>query len=141
MARGGWKGRLSPEEKEWTAHTAKRMTENGEKITHVRVNTMQLVDEYQRKFGKRLTVSGLFNRLWRNANPESHKMIKSKHKRPEQVFENSQFLVFIKGAGIFGWDTEEEVKASLERGKVLSDISIFKKIPSSVEYKVTIGTV
>jgi len=86
-----------------------------------------------------MSVAGLFNRMWRYAHPGS--VIGSKKKnKPEYVFENSKFIVYIKGAGIFGYETADEAKASLEQGKVSGFITIFKKVDSNVEYKVTIGS-
>lgn len=139
MGKGGWKGMVSEKEKAWTYEVIKKLQTEGKVISSKLVRELDLVKKYNKKFSKKLSEAGLFNRIWRYAHPDSAKATRRKNK-PEYVFENSKFIVYIKGAGIFGYDTAEEAKASLEQGKVSAFISIFKKVESNIEYKVTIGS-
>lgn len=124
--------RLTPKERRWSEKAIERM---GGDVTHKKVRELGLSKEFKDKFGRSIKDAGMYTRLYNMAYPGG----KSKSKKPERVFEKSEYLVYIKDVGVNGFETEDEVKAFLEKSKILGNVKVFKNTPVVLEYKIKIG--
>ena len=125
---------LTEQEKIWSQEAVKKCLKNG-KISAAKIRDMKLCDEFKKEFGRKITPTGLHQRLWR-LNPEY------RGSKTRNAAEISNYLVYVKATGqIGGYETEDEVRTFIETNQVLGNdnIRIFKYMPTKVEYKITIG--
>jgi hypothetical protein len=97
---------------------------------------------YSKKF--KLPIESVYRRIYNSYARQQRKagrgMVGSKNpKKTEKVLEKSNYLVYVRNAGVSGFDNEEEVKEFIKSGVVIGKLEVFKKIPVAIECKVTLG--
>jgi hypothetical protein len=130
IARGG---PLSPEEKKWSLEAIKKL--DG-KITLKRVTEAGFLEEHNKKFDRKLNAASSLYTRFKILSGGGHY---SSKKKPEYIFENSSYLVYIKGFGTSGFESEDEVKAFLEQSKIIGNVIVFKKVNVEIKYDIKIG--
>ena len=112
-----------------------------------------LVAQFERKFGRTKTDVALSTWLRRLKDPEAYKETQARYNegrgagrgrgRPKQgtndVFDKSNFVLFIPPNGIYGFDTPEEVVEGIKSSKITEGISLFKRTEVNVSFNVSIG--
>lgn len=148
--KGGYKRTLTQAEIAWTMEAIEKLGKD-----HIKMGDIKkagLIEEYGNKFGVSLTLTGLYTRLLRFAFPDRYKaqQAAAKAKRmlgggktpanENAVFNDSRYIIYVKGQGLVGLDTVDEVKEFLSKNSAIADkVKCFKNIPLSVEVKVTVG--
>lgn len=107
-----------------------------------------ILEEYERSFGKKLTVAGMYSWLRVVGNPDlrlkKREYAKNNYRKSGNVksidaFSKSNYLLYINGKTV-GFEDLEMVKAFIKDNSFITgDIKIFKSIPVKVEYSVNIG--
>ena len=132
----GGKIRLTDAEKQWSLDAIAKLDGH---ISVKKITELKMPEECVRLFGRIIGASGLYTRLRVMAISGGTYVKKGKDKKPEQVFEKSQYLVYVQGMGVSGFETEEEVKSFLEKSKILGNVRLFKFVPVTLKYEVQIG--
>jgi hypothetical protein len=132
MGRGGAKIKLTDEERLWTEEAFKRI---GSVASHARIRDNNLIAEYKKKFGKKITEAALGSRFTKLAARTGTVTPRGKGKI-DKVFEKSPYLAYLKNGGVYGFETEDEVKAFIEKSGILGNILVFKRMDVEVKYDI-----
>ena len=125
-------GALNEEEKKWSAEAIAKM--DG-RPTAKKILELNLLEEHNNKFERQLkNEAALYQRFKVMVRGNAPKIKKGS---PEYVFENSNYLAYIKDYGTSGFETEDEVKAFLEESKILGNVIIFKKLNVNIKYDIS----
>ena len=126
---GGY-SKLSEKEIEWTKEAIQRLEG---KLGVKSITETGLEKEYKKKFGKKITPGGIYSRMLKYRQPGT-----KRGKSPNKLFENSSFVVYLKDLGVFGFDTEDEVKEFLIKSKIIGNVLVFKKVSVDIKFDIHI---
>lgn len=109
-------------------------------------------EEYERKFGKRLTVAGFYSwfRLVKDPSLREKKREYQRNKqsgnsnsrsisKEKETFSKSNYLLYVNH-NLVGFESMDMIKEFLKDNQVLAgDIRVFRNVPAKIEYKIEIG--
>ena len=134
MGKNGTMGRLSDEERDWSVKAIERLKGD---LSYKSIEKSGLVDEHNKLFDRQLKDAASLYQRFKGMTKGSKS--KAKKSSPEYVFENSNYLVYLKDYGTSGFETEDEVKEFLEKSKILGNVILFKRVEVEVKYDIQIG--
>jgi len=143
MARGGYAGpRHTDEEKIWAEEVIGRF-EDG-KIRPKKVEALGLVGEFKKKFGRSVTVTGMNGWLRKIQDPMYGKSWGKGDKKEKvstsvlKLLEQSKYVLYVFGAGVFGFETKDEVREYLLKKQPKESVRLFENVALAVKYNVEV---
>ena len=108
------------------------------RVTRRGITEKRLSKRFRVKFGRMLAMEGMYYWFQQVMNPNRGCRGQNKTKNPTKVFERSKFIAHIKNVGMFGFDTEDEVKTFVQTSSIVAGVDLFKRIGVDIEVKVNI---
>lgn len=130
------KAPLSAREQKWTEKMLGKM---GGKASIPFIVEHELTEVCKKKFGRDLTINGLYSRFAKLALKAPGVVRTPRIKRVDKVFEKSNYVVFVKHVGVSGFESEKEVEDFIKSGYVIGKVEVFKRVPVVIECKVKLG--
>lgn len=140
MGTGGYKGPAHTEEEKIWARDAIANRLNNE-VKNRKIEESGITPEYNAKFGRNITIGGLYTWLRIIQNPDlKHSASPKKPKETKLVF-GAKYILYINNNNICGFETQEEVQEFLKNSMILSTqtISLYEKKDLSIQYDIKIG--
>lgn len=128
--------RHTEEDIAWAKDTIANRLNN--EVKAKKILQLGLTEEYNKKFNRKITISGLYTWLRVVANPSLRKPYKPKETK--KVF-GARYVLYVSQNAIYGFETEEEVTNFLKNSLILtgSNLSLYEKKELTINYNIVIG--
>lgn len=137
MGLGGFKGpRHTEEDIAWAKDTIVNRLKND--IKAKKILALGILEEYNKKFSRSLSLAGLYTFLRYTQNPALKKRTYTR-KETKLVF-GAKYLLYVNAETICGFETVEEVKLFLETNAILSGqkLCLYEKKELGIKYDIEI---
>ena len=143
--------KYTDEDRKWGMELISR---TGDNPTPARLNDIDAVELYHKRFGGGITVTGLSTWLRRMQFPDKQReydrayyrkrmmgsggKVKDSGNKLLKLLEQSKFILYVFGMGVYGFDTKDEVKEYLIQVKPQNPIRLFTNVPAGIKVNIEV---